>query len=96
MPADEQSLLAELAELAAETAPRRFALCALDVRGDDGAVIGWGLAFDAEVIAYLSCGGRAGSVVRARTAIMARRLVARLGDVRLIWLDEAPPDVPLP
>jgi hypothetical protein len=49
----EESLLAEMADLSAEEAPRRFALCTVDVEEDDGAVLGWGLALADEAIAYM-------------------------------------------
>ncbi|MEV0405445.1 hypothetical protein [Actinoallomurus sp. NPDC050550] len=90
----EQRLLAELVELSVETAPRRFALGLLDIQQDDGAVVGWGLDFGNEAIAYVPTGGSCQRLIRAETADRARRLVARRADVRLIWLDSPVPQEP--
>ncbi|MCO6008769.1 hypothetical protein NE236_27720 [Actinoallomurus purpureus] len=84
----EQRLLAELVELSAETAPRRFALGLLDIQHDDGAVVGWGLDFGDEAIAYLPVDDSFQRFLRTGSADHARRLLARRDDVRLIWLDE--------
>ncbi|MEV5704310.1 hypothetical protein [Actinoallomurus sp. NPDC052274] len=83
----EHGLLAELVELSAETAPRRFALGLLDFEHDDGVVVGWGLDFGDEAIVYAPTDGSGQRLFRTETADRARRLVARRADVRLIWLD---------
>ncbi|WP_252778947.1 hypothetical protein [Actinoallomurus rhizosphaericola] len=90
----ERDLLAELAELSAETAPRRFALGLLDVQCDDGVVVGWGLDFGDEAIVYAPTDGAGQRLFRTETADRARRLLARRADVRLIWLDPPASEAP--
>ena len=90
----EEALLAELQEMAVESAPRRFALCVLDVGQDDGAVLGWGLALPDEAIAYLYReAGPCVSILRAPTAARFPRMLRRAGDVKLLWIDAAPPEL---
>lgn len=89
-----ESLLAEIADLSVEEAPRRFALCVVDVEQDDGVVLGWGLAMADEAIAYLY-GETAPSmsILRAASATRFPRMLRRVGDVKLLWIDAACPDV---
>lgn len=82
----------ELAELAAECAPRRFALCWLDVDDEDGGIFAWGLAFSSEEVVVIGDDDRRVLGVFA-SAERARRLLGRGGDLVLIWLDE-PTDLP--
>jgi hypothetical protein len=94
IPPSEQGLLAELRDLSAESAPRRFALCVLDVERDDGVVLGWGLADDHEAIAYLpreDCSTP--GFLSAGSATRIPRMLRRTGDVRLIWIDAEPTDL---
>jgi hypothetical protein len=87
----EERLLKELAELAAESAPRRFALCLLDADHDDGVVLGWGLALDDQAIAYVPADGRRPpSLLCAGSLARLPKLVRRDGDVRLVWIDAEP------
>lgn len=59
------ALVAEAAELAAETAPRRFSVCALDFEAEDGAVLAWGIAFPERVVLCELAGRPAGTFVSA-------------------------------
>jgi hypothetical protein len=84
----ENGLLAELTELSAEAAPRRFAICLLDTDRDDGVVLGWGLALDDQAIAYVpaeGCGQPC--LVCSGSAEQLPKLLCRSGDARLIWID---------
>lgn len=84
----QERLLKELTELSAESAPRRFAICLLDVDHDDGVVLGWGLALDDQAVAYVPADGcRPPSLVCAGSLARLPKLVRRDGDVRLIWID---------
>jgi hypothetical protein len=91
----QERLLEELTELSAEAAPRRFAICLLDVDHDDGVVLGWGLALDDQAVAYVPADG-CGPPGLLCSGSLARlpKLVRRDGDVRLIWIDsgDAEPD----
>jgi hypothetical protein len=83
-------LEAEVAELAAEHAPRRFALCWADAEEDDGGVRSWGLQFrDGGAVVCAASGGSFGTFEDAEAA---RRLFSRVGPVTLVWLD--PPSGP--
>ncbi|GAA1820464.1 hypothetical protein [Actinomadura chokoriensis] len=81
-----EALRAEVSELAAEHAPRLFALCWLDAAADDGGILGWGLAVhEGHVIA---CGGSGGRILgRCSSADQARRLFGRSRSVEVVWLD---------
>ncbi|GAA2107249.1 hypothetical protein [Actinomadura alba] len=81
------ALLAEAAELAAETAPRRYSVCALDVEAEDGAVLAWGLAFPGRAVLCKLDGRPAGTFVSAESSM---RMLRRRGEVRLIWIDPDP------
>ena len=84
-------LLRELTELSADSAPRRFAVCLVDVEHDDGVVLGWGLALDDQAIAYVPADG-CGPPSLFCSSPLARlpKLLCRDGDVHLIWIDAAP------
>jgi hypothetical protein len=86
----EEELVAELAAMSAENAPRRFTLCAVTPGREDAAVVCWGMAFDDEVVAYLpaeddwstdSC------VLRLTSAARVRQVFAHAADMRLVWID---------
>ena len=80
----EEDLLAEMADLSAEEAPRRFALCTVDVEQDDGVV----LALPDEAIAYMYGETDVSmSILRATAATRFPRMLRRAGNVRLIWVD---------
>lgn len=82
-----------LSKLAADCAPRRFAVCALEVDGDrlrDAEIVAWGLEyryFDeddverTEALIDLPEGG----IARMQTADGVRRLFSKPDLVRLIW-----------
>jgi hypothetical protein len=82
----------EMAELCAEFAPRRLALCALAPELDDGAVVGWGMAFDDRVFVYLPelAGGRRG-LASFSSVERAMAHLGRYAGLRLIWIDPASP-----
>jgi hypothetical protein len=84
-------LLGELTELSTASAPRRFAICLLDVDHDDGVVLGWGLSLDDQAIAYVPADG-CGPPSLLCSGSLARlpKLLRRDGDVRLIWIDGEP------
>ena len=91
----EEQLIAELTELSAESAPRRFAICLLDVDHEDGVVLGWGLAVDDQAVTYVPADGRGPSgLLCASSLARLPRLVRRDGDVRLIWIDAETPETP--
>jgi hypothetical protein len=84
----EERLIRELTELSAESAPRRFAICLLDVAHEDGVVLGWGLAVDDQAVAYVPADGHGPSGLLCSSSLARLpRLVRRDGDVRLIWID---------
>jgi hypothetical protein len=86
-----ERLLKELTELSAESAPRRFAICLLDVDHDDGVVLGWGLALEDQAIAYVPADDcRPPSLLCSGSLARLPKLVHRDGDVRLIWIDAEP------
>ncbi|GAA1691236.1 hypothetical protein GCM10009765_45880 [Fodinicola feengrottensis] len=83
-----------LSKLVTDSAPRRFAICALELAGDrltDAAIVGWGLEFryvdedledeQTEVLVDLIAGGMA----RLSTADSVRRLFPEPENVRLVW-----------
>lgn len=75
----------EVAELAAEEAPRRFALCWVDAEQDDGGVLCWGLQLRrGDAMVYRDSGGWFGQFEDAETA---RRVFSRTRTVTLVWLD---------
>jgi hypothetical protein len=79
------ALQQEVAELAAEEAPRRFAICWVDVEEDDGGVLCWGLQFrDGEALVHHDDGAWSG---RFESAEVARRMLARTRTVTLVWID---------
>ena len=83
---DPKSLRAEAAELAAEYAPRRFALCWLDVEEDDGGILLWGLELASDRVIVMGEDGYALGVFSSAEA--ARTRFAHARDLVLIWLDE--------
>jgi hypothetical protein len=86
----EDELMAELAALSAENAPRRFTLCAVAPARDDAVVVCWGLAFEDEVVAYLPAEDEASGrscVLRLTSAGRLRRVFPRPADMRLVWID---------
>ncbi|MCO5967322.1 hypothetical protein [Actinoallomurus soli] len=79
----------EVAELVAEEAPRRFAICWIDVEEDDGGVLCWGLQFrGGDALVHRDDGGWFG---RFESAEVARRMLSRTGTVTLVWLDGPDP-----
>ena len=80
----EDELVTELKELSAEFAPYRFTLCQVDDDRQDGQIVGWGLAWDEEVIVYLV---EARALMTAPSAERARQRLARKADMRLVWVD---------
>lgn len=86
----EEELMAELAALSAEHAPRRFTWCAVAPGRDDAAVVCWGLAFDDEVVAYMppvdERSGRS-CVLRLMSPGRVRRVFPPAADMRLVWID---------
>jgi hypothetical protein len=83
---DQISLCDEVAELAAENAPRRFALCWLDEDEQDGGVCLWGmeLPFDRAIVV-----GEDGHPLGVfSSAEAARKSFGRGRELVLIWLDE--------
>ncbi|GAA4616859.1 hypothetical protein GCM10023195_75070 [Actinoallomurus liliacearum] len=79
----------EVAELATEEAPRRFALCWVDAEQDDGGVLCWGIQLrhgDA-----LVCRGSGGWFGQFEDAETARRVFARTRTVTLVWIDAPEP-----
>lgn len=81
-----EALRAEVAELAAEHAPRLFALCWIDAEADDGGILGWGLeVHEGHVIV---CGGSGSRILgRCSSADQARKLFGRSRSVEVVWLD---------
>lgn len=77
----------ELRELCVDTAPSRFALCAVRGECEDGIVVGWGLALPGQVVVCNPFGGGLG---RFRSVETAHRLFSRRGTTHLIWIDPAP------
>ncbi|TDC47811.1 hypothetical protein E1281_25685 [Actinomadura sp. KC345] len=76
----------EVTELAAELAPRRFALCWIDAEEDDGGVLGWGFQIDDDLAVV--CGTSDGGVLaRCSSAEQAGRLLSRSQEVTVVWLD---------
>ena len=86
----EEELMLELAALSAESAPRRFTLCAVAPGWADAAVVCWGLAFDDGVVAYLPRGdehsGRS-CVLQLTSPGRVRGVFPRTADMRLVWID---------
>ncbi|MCO6011648.1 hypothetical protein NE236_42535 [Actinoallomurus purpureus] len=75
----------EAAELAAEYAPRRFALCWVDPEQDDGGVLYWGLQLrDGHAMVCRESKGWLGEFENAEAA---RRVFSRTRTVTLVWLD---------
>jgi hypothetical protein len=87
----EEEFAAELRALCVDTAPSRFAICAIRGECEDGIVVGWGLAMPNRAVV---CHAHTGSMGRFRSAETAHRLFSRCGAVRLIWI--VPPPAPLP
>ncbi|MEU5990160.1 hypothetical protein ABZ806_14415 [Spirillospora sp. NPDC047418] len=81
-----EALRAEVAELAAEHAPRLFALCWTDAEADDGGILGWGLEVrEGHVIV---CGDSGSRILgRCSSADQARRSFGRSRSVEVVWLD---------
>lgn len=81
----------EVAELVAEEAPRRFAICWIDTEEDDGGVLCWGLEFRrGGALVHRDGGGWSG---RFESAEVARRMLSRARTVTLVWLDAPDRDV---
>jgi hypothetical protein len=88
-----EDLATELADLAAEHAPSRFALCVVDGERLDAAIIGWGLALIDGVLVYLPQTGHSGSghTIRTFASIeQMRRRLCRTDNICLIWIDPEP------
>jgi hypothetical protein len=85
----EGDLVAELAAMSAECAPRRFTVCAVAPDQDDAAVVCWGMAFDDEVIAYLPAAEDSGrpSLLHLASPARLRRVFGPTADTRLVWID---------
>lgn len=75
----------EAAELAAEEAPRRFALCWIDAEEADGGILYWGLAFRDHHAVVCGDSGRSFGIFPSAEA--ARRRFSRARTVTLVWLD---------
>ena len=90
-PGTAAGLLAEMTELSAEQAPRRFSLCGIDVDADDGAVLAWGFAFAQRAILCTPEGTPKGVFPSAESVV---RRFGRGEKLRLIWID--PPDAVAP
>ena len=90
-PRSEELLMNELAGLTTEFAPRRLALCTLTPERDDAAIIGWGMAFEDEVLVYLPyqvTGTRSFAVFPSPESAVKR--LSRRADLRLVWVDSRP------
>jgi hypothetical protein len=87
--ASEEELVAELAAMSAESAPRRFTLCVVAPERDDAVVVCWGMAFDDEVVAYLPADDPPGRscLLRLTSPHRVRRMFPRAADMRLVWID---------
>jgi hypothetical protein len=83
---DQKSLRDEVAELAAEYAPRRFALCWLDPDEDDGGICLWGLELSPDRALVVGEDGHPFGVFSSAEA--ACRRFGRGGELVLIWLDD--------
>lgn len=81
----------ELRDLCVDTAPSRFALCAVRGECEDGIVVGWGFALPGQVVVCNPFGGGLG---RFQSVETAHRLFSRRGTTRLIWIDPEPPHPP--
>ena len=83
----EEEIMAELAEMSAEFAPRRFTLCVIDEA--DAAVVGWGFEFDDEVVVYVREGvtGDRPCFRRFDSTEQALRRLGRDQDTRIVWID---------
>jgi hypothetical protein len=77
-------LWAEIAELSAEQAPRRFSVCEIDVDADDGAVLAWGFVFPDGAMLCTPDGTPRGVL---RSAESTWKLFRRGAERRLIWID---------
>ncbi|MGH3328004.1 MAG: hypothetical protein ACRDPT_09485 [Streptomycetales bacterium] len=82
------SLGQAVAELAIETAPRRFALCAIDEDAEDAFVLFWGLAFPAGAAVTDGQGRPIGSFTSAGSARRAFGRGRACGrHLHLVWID---------
>lgn len=90
-PLTEQECVDLVTEIAVDYAPRRFALGAVTPDFQSGGIFAWGIEFGDEV-AVAPLGGS--SVSRMSSAERAQRIYSKLGDVRLIWIDDAPEPEP--
>lgn len=86
----EEEFEAELRALCVDTAPSRFAICAIRGECEDGIVVGWGMAMPDRAVV---CHAHTGSMGRFRSAETAHRLFARCGPVRLVWIDPEPTSI---
>jgi hypothetical protein len=92
-----EELAAELADLAAETAPSRFAVCVVDDEQLDAAVIGWGLALTNGMLVYLprSEVSGTGRTIRTFSSVeQMRRRLCRDANIGLLWIDPEPAPIP--
>lgn len=86
----DERFTAELGELAAVHAPRRFALVVVRADPRDGWAFGWGVDFtDQAVLTVPPSDETAEDWITRRfaDAEAARRDYARFGDIRLYWVD---------
>ncbi|NKZ06840.1 hypothetical protein [Actinomadura latina] len=81
-----EALRAEVTDLAAEHAPRLFALCWIDAEADNGGILGWGLEVDEGHVVV--CGDSGSRILgHCSSADQARRLFGRSRSVEVVWLD---------
>lgn len=73
-------------------APSRFLLIGIADDRTDAGVLGWGMAWEDEVVAYLTRPADTGRPVhvQARSAESIRASVAHRHEVRLAWIDPDP------
>ncbi|MFV2009024.1 MULTISPECIES: hypothetical protein [unclassified Micromonospora] len=76
-----------MTEQASEQVPARFAICAETEAGEDGGVLGWGLAFDDEAVVVPTNGGLPNPFSGIKAAL---RMYGMVHPVQLVWVD--PPD----
>lgn len=73
-------------------APSRFVLVGISPDRTDAGVLGWGMAWDDEALAYLTTprGDRSPAFYRSHSAQSIRTALAHGHDVRLAWIDPEP------
>jgi hypothetical protein len=86
----EDEIMADLAEMSAEHAPRRFTVCIVRPDLTDAGVMGWGMAFADTIVVYLPEGGvlegRQSLRCMSREGRVWRELSGR-DDIRIIPID---------